>query len=142
VTINPGPPPDAAHPWGDAVTPYVELGGQERLRVLVDHFYDHIRADSPGLRAMHPADDGNSRRNLFEYLSGWMGGPNLYTERKGHPKLRMRHMSFTIGREEAAEWMSCMRAALSDTGVAEPLLGFLESRFADLADHMRNRDTG
>ncbi len=93
MRMSPGPRPDTARPWGDAATPYEELGGAEPLRALVDCFYDHIRADSPRLSSLHPADDTNSRRNLFEYLSGWMGGPNLYTQRKGHPRLRMRHLS-------------------------------------------------
>jgi hemoglobin len=142
MRINPRPHPATAHPWGEAPTPYEELGGEKPLRSLVNHFYDHIDTDAPTVRSMHPADDSNSRRNLFEYLSGWMGGPNLYAERKGHPQLRMRHLPFAIGRREAAEWMSCMRAALTDTGVTEPLRSFLEVRLGELADHMRNRDTG
>lgn len=140
MRTTPGPPPATAHPWGDAVTPYEELGGADRLRTLVNHFYDRVDADSPRLREMHPQDDRNSRRNLFEYLSGWMGGPNLYTERKGHPRLRMRHLPFAIGTVEAAEWMSCMRSALDDAAVGEPLRGFLEARFTELTAHMRNQD--
>ena len=69
MTITPDPPPQGAHPWGDAATPYEELGGEAVVRKLVDRFYDRIRDDSPSLRAMHPADDSNSRRNLFEYFS-------------------------------------------------------------------------
>ncbi|MCP3997148.1 MAG: hypothetical protein GY722_19130 [bacterium] len=57
--------------------------------------------NSPILRAMHPADDSNSRRNLFEFLGGWEGGPDLHTARKGLPRLRMRHLPFVIGSEEA-----------------------------------------
>jgi len=138
--VNPEslPVPAGSHPWGDAATPYAELGGEAPLRALVDGFYDRIGSDSPTLRAMHPADDRTSRRNLFEYLSGWMGGPSLYTERKGHPRLRMRHLPFSIGTIEAAEWMRCMRGALDDCGVAGPLRVYLESRLGQLADHMRN----
>jgi hemoglobin len=139
VGMSPGPRPGTAHPWGDAATPYEELGGAAPLRALVDCFYDHIDAESPELRSLHPVDDSNSRRNLFEYLSGWMGGPDLYTQRKGHPKLRMRHLRFSIGADEAGEWMRCMARALAETGVAEPLHGYLHARFAELADHMRNR---
>jgi hemoglobin len=130
--------PAGAHPWGDAATPYEELGGEEVLRRLVDHFYDRIDTDSPKLRALHPADDSNSRRNLFEFLSGWMGGPQLYMQRKGHPRLRMRHFPFSIGSEEADEWMQCMRGALSDTGVSSPLRDYLESRLEQTAQHVRN----
>jgi hemoglobin len=142
LKIDPGPQPETTNPWGDAATPYEELGGAVPLRSLVDRFYDRIKADSPTLRALHPADDRNPRRNLFEYLSGWMGGPNLYTQRKGHPRLRMRHLRIDIGAPEAAEWMRCMTGAMDDTGVAQPLRGYLERRFAQLADHMRNRDIG
>ncbi len=142
MTINLEPEPDSTHPWGDAATPFEELGGAEKLKALVDHFYDMIRDDSPRLRAMHPADDRNSRRNLYEFLSGWMGGPDLYTERKGHPRLRMRHLPFAIGSDEAAEWMRCMRSALDAAGVAEPLRTYLDTRLEQTAMHVRNTDLG
>ena len=142
MTINLEPEPEGAHPWGNAATPYEELGGEAELRALVDHFYDRIRDDSPLLRAMHPADDRNSRRNLFEFLSGWMGGPDLYTARKGHPRLRMRHFPFAIGGEEAAEWIRCMRGALDDVAVPEPLRTYLDTRLEQTAQHVRNTDTG
>lgn len=130
--------PVTAHPWGDAPSPYEELGGEDVLRNLVDRFYDRIAADSPALRAMHPADDRNSRRNLFEFLSGWMGGPQLYMERKGHPRLRMRHTPFAIGPGEAEEWLRCMRGALDDLAVAEPLLTYLDTRLTQTAHHVVN----
>ena len=142
MTINPQPKPAGTHPWGEAATPYDELGGAAPLRQLVDRFYDRIRSDSPSLRAMHPEDDRNSRRNLFEFLSGWMGGPDLYTERKGHPRLRMRHLPFSIGSAEAEEWMRCMRSALAEIGVEEPLLGYLDRQLEQTAQHVRNTDTG
>ena len=130
--------PVTANPWGDASSPYEELGGEAVLRDLVDRFYDRIAADSPVLRAMHPADDSNSRRNLFEFLSGWMGGPQLYMERKGHPRLRMRHIPFVIGPGEAEEWLRCMRGALADLAVAEPLLTYLDTRLTQTARHVVN----
>ena len=142
MTINPEPKPTGLHPWGDAATPYDELGGEPVLRALVDRFYDRMDEESPHLRAMHPTDDSNSRRNLFEFLSGWLGGPGLYMERKGHPRLRMRHLPFTIGAAEAEEWMRCMRGALDDTGVAGPLRPYLETRLEQNAQHVRNADTG
>ena len=142
MTIHPERKPAGRHPWGDAATPYVELGGEAELRRLVDAFYDHIRSDSPSLAAMHPADDRNSRRNLFEFLSGWMGGPALYAERKGHPRLRMRHLRFAIGSDEAAEWMRCMREAIDDIGVAEPLRTYLDTRLEQTAQHVRNTESG
>ena len=130
--------PTTANPWGNASTPHEELGGEAVLRDLVDRFYDRIAADAPALRAMHPADDSNSRRNLFEFLSGWMGGPQLYMERKGHPRLRMRHFPFSIGVAEAEEWMRCMRGALNDMAVTEPLRTYLDDRLTQTARHVVN----
>ena len=138
MTVSIDPKPDGSNPWGNAATPYEELGGEDRLRQLVDTFYDNMDAGSPVLRAMHPADDSNSRRNLFEFLSGWMGGPDLYTQRKGHPRLRMRHLPFVIGSYEAEEWMRCMRSAFDEMGVSEPLRGYLDVRLEQTADHVRN----
>ncbi len=80
--------PETANPWGDAPSPYEELGGETVLRVLVDRFYDRIAADSPALRAMHPADDSNSRRTLFEFLSGWMGVPCVPCRAAVRPSIR------------------------------------------------------
>ena len=141
MNINPEPKPTGSHPWGEAATPYEELGGEDPLRRLVDCFYDRIRDDSLLLRQMHPEDDRNSRRNLFEFLSGWMGGPDLYTERKGHPRLRMRHLPFAIGTTEADEWMRCMRYALDEVGVTDPLRSYVETRLEQTAQHVRNTDT-
>jgi hemoglobin len=138
VTVYPEPAPKGLHPWGDAATPFDELGGETMVRRLVDSFYDRIRDDSPQLRAMHPTDDRNSRRNLFEFLCGWLGGPPLYAERRGHPRLRMRHLPFSIGEAETEEWMRCMRGALDDIEVADPLRAFLESRLGQTAHHLRN----
>lgn len=139
MTIYPDPQPRGTHPWGEAATPYQELGGEAVLRRLVDRFYDRMDEDSPVLRAMHPTDDSNSRRNLFEFLSGWMGGPQLYTERKGDPRLRMRHLPFAIASEEAAEWLRCMRGALDDVAVMSPLREYLETRLEQTAHHVINR---
>jgi len=139
MTVYPDPPPRGTHPWGESTTPYEELGGETVLRRLVDLFYDRIDEESPELRAMHPTDDSNSRRNLFDFLSGWMGGPQLYMERKGHPQLRMRHLPFSIGNDEATEWMRCMRSALAEVGVSSPLREYLDVRLEQTAQHVRNR---
>ncbi len=88
---------------------------------------------------MLPRDDSGSRQKLFEYLSGWMGGPDLYVEKRGHPQLRMRHIRFPIGADEAKEWMRCMRLAMEETAVRDDVRGFLDKKLAPLADHMVNR---
>ena len=137
--MMPSKPSDTTHPWGDAATPYVELGGADEVRRLSDAFYDVIEEESPTLRAMLPASTANTRKKLAMYLSGWLGGPPLYEEKWGHPRLRMRHMPFSIGTDEAEEWLRCMRIAMDRVGIAKPLRTFLEERFTPLALHMRNQ---
>ncbi len=126
-------------PWGDEATPYVALGGDDRLRQLCDVFYDRIDATAPKLRAMLPKDDSTSRQKLYEFLSGWLGGPALYVERRGHPMLRMRHMPFAIGPNEAEEWLRCMGEALDELGVAGRLRVYLDDQFRRSAHWMENR---
>jgi hemoglobin len=128
-----------SQPWGEKGTPYEQLGGDRATRALVDAFYDVIDAESPTLRGMLPANMAGSRQKLYEYLSGWLGGPPLYTDKRGHPRLRMRHIGFPIGEAEAAEWMRCMGKALDEQGVDGLLREFLEEKLAPLAQHMVNR---
>lgn len=113
--------------------------GEERIKALVDRFYDHMDAlpEVATIRAMHD-DLARSRDKLFRFLVGWSGGPQLYVERYGHPMLRARHLPFVIGDAEAQQWMSCMRKALGEV-VPEPhLRSLLESAFGRIALHMRN----
>ena len=131
--------PRDGNPWGPEDTPYAAAGGEEGVRALVEALYDRIDAESPVLRAMLPRNDSGSRRKLFEYLSGWLGGPNLYIEKRGHPQLRLRHINFPIGRDEADEWMRCMRLAIEEAGLREDVSSFLETRLEPLALHMVNR---
>jgi hemoglobin len=128
-----------AHAWGDEATPYLAIGGDEGVRRLVEAFYDRIEAESPELRAMLPHDTSTSRQKLYEFMSGWLGGPPLYVEKRGHPRLRMRHFPFAIGTAQAIEWMRCMRLAMEDASVGEPLRSFLDERLAMSAMHVRNQ---
>jgi len=137
--MHPGPAPTAANPWGEAETPYLELGGDASVRRLVETFYDIIEAESPRLRAMLPANISGSRLKLYEYLSGWLGGPPLYTDKRGHPQLRARHLPFSIGHEEADEWLRCMRKAMDQIELSEDLDRFLTSKLTQLAHHMENQ---
>lgn len=109
------------------------------VRSLVDTFYDLVEAESPHIRAMLPRDTSTSRQKLYEYLSGWLGGPSLYMQRRGHPRLRLRHMPFDIGTAEAEEWMRCMRKAIAEAGIEDQVASFLESELARTAADMRNR---
>jgi hemoglobin len=133
------PAPETRRPWGDAATPYEELGGDEGVRSLVEAFYDIVEVESPVLRAMLPEDTSISRQKLYEFLSGWLGGPPLYMERRGHPRLRMRHLPFDIGSFEAEEWMRCMMEAVARVGSHRPLAAFLEAELGKTALAMRNR---
>jgi hemoglobin len=131
--------PAATHnPWGDQETPYLAIGGEEGVRHLVETFYDIIEAESPELRAMLPVKTTGSREKLYEYLSGWLGGPPLYEAKRGHPQLRRRHLPFPIGVPQAEEWMRCMRKALDQTEVSGPIRVFLEEKLTPLALHMVN----
>ena len=134
-----GPEPVHAHPWGDAPTPYEEIGGDRSVRALVEEFYDIIEAESPHLRGMLPRDTSTSRQKLYEFLSGWLGGPALYMERRGHPRLRLRHMPFDIGTPEAEEWMRCMAKAIVSVGIDDPAALFLSTELARTATGLRNR---
>jgi hemoglobin len=128
-----------ANPWGDEETPYLAIGGEANVRTLVETFYDIIEAESPELRAMLPVKTTGSREKLYEYLSGWLGGPPLYTTKRGHPQLRRRHLPFPIGAAQAEEWMRCMRKAMDQTAMSGPLRDFLEEKLEPLAHHMVNR---
>ncbi len=122
-------------------TTLYERLGDARIRSLVDRFYDHMDSDPTcaTIRAMHH-DLAVARDKLYWFLVGWCGGPQLYVERFGHPRLRARHLPFSIGDSEALQWMHAMRLALAEV-VAEPhLRSLLEAAFGRIAGHMRNRD--
>ncbi len=120
---------------------YEQLGGERGIRALVDRFYDAMdaREDCAPIRAMHPDDLGESRQKLFEFLSGWMGGPPLYHQRRGHPRLRARHLPFPIDEAARDQWMACMHDALADAGLPELQRMQLYKSFLQVAEHMRNR---
>lgn len=124
-------------------TVYESLGGAEGIRALVHEFYRLMDTlpEAQGIRKMHPEDIASSEEKLFLFLSGWTGGPQLFVEKYGHPRLRMRHFPFAIGQREAEQWMLCMEQALKNVGVLEPLLSRLADAFRGIANHMRNRET-
>jgi hemoglobin len=123
------------------VTPFEALGGEPGVRALVDRFYDLMDLE-PGfahLRELHPGALEGSRDKLFWYLCGWLGGPQHYVERFGHPRLRARHLPFAIGIRERDLWLQCMRGAMRDLGLAPELAQQLDAAFVNTADWMRNR---
>ncbi|WP_397407357.1 group II truncated hemoglobin [Polaromonas sp.] len=121
-------------------TPFAWIGGEARVKALVDRFYDLMDLE-PGyaaLRAAHGSHLVKARQHLFWFLCGWLGGPQHYTERFGHPKLRLRHMPFVIGILERDQWLACMDQAMGETGVDEALRERLRTSFFQTADWMRN----
>ena len=124
--------------------PFEPLGGEAGVRTLVDRFYDLMDSleETRVIRALHPADLSESREKLFLFLCGWLGGPQLYIERYGHPRLRARHMPFPIGDSERDQWLMCMDRALDEQVGDERLRAQLKSAFEQTANHMRNQGTG
>jgi hemoglobin len=123
-----------------AGTPFEWIGGEEKIKAMVERFYDLMDLE-PGyaaLRAAHGSDLVNARQRLAMFLTGWMGGPQHYTEQFGHPRLRMRHMPFSIGIKERDQWLACMDQAMGETGVPEDLRRRLNESFFQTADWMRN----
>ncbi|MNL19312.1 Group 2 truncated hemoglobin YjbI [compost metagenome] len=122
-------------------TAYQVMGGEEILRKLTKRFYEVMDTlpEAKSLRDMHPASLQGSEDKLFMFMSGWLGGPNLFQEKFGHPRLRARHMPFTIGKAERDMWMICMVQAFEDVGIQEPVRSEVLHSLLNLADHMRNQ---
>ena len=122
-------------------SPYEALGGEVAVRGLVDRFYDLMDAqpEAAGIRALHPPDLAGSRDKLYWFLVGWMGGPPLYVERFGHPRLRARHIRFPIGEAERDQWLWCMYRAMDELQIEGWVRDHLRQAFAQLADFMRNQ---
>ena len=121
-------------------TPYELMGGEATVRALVERFYDLMELDPAfeRLRAVHGSSLESAREKLFLFLSGWLGGPSLYTDRFGHPMLRARHLPFAIGTLERDQWMACMKQAMEEVEVSATLRTALEGAFFRTADWMRN----
>lgn len=116
-------------------------GGTENIRNLVETFYDIMDTDPKAatIRKLHPADLTSAREKLFMFLTGWTGGPQLYIERYGHPRLRARHMPFAIGEVERDQWMFCMIQAMHRLNLDEKLMQKLAEQLYGVADFMRNQ---
>ena len=123
------------------VTVFTAVGGQLFFDRLVDRFYDLMGLEPAfaGIRQLHPGTLDGSRDKLFWFLCGWLGGPDLYVARFGHPRLRARHLPYAIGVAERDQWLACMRQAMQEQGVEPALCERLADAFFGTADLMRNR---
>jgi hemoglobin len=121
-------------------TPFEWIGGEEKVKALVERFYDlmDLEPQYAALRAAHGTELARARENLFWFLCGWLGGPQYYTDRFGHPRLRMRHMPFKIGVLERDQWLACMDQAMGEVEVPAELRARLRDSFFQTADFMRN----
>lgn len=121
---------------------YELLGGETGVRALVDRFYDLMDSspEAKDIRALHAPSLKGSRDKLFMFLSGWSGGPQLYIEKFGHPRLRLRHLPFSIGERERDQWLWCMGRALDAGNFHPAVVEHLKTRFAEVADFMRNQE--
>ena len=124
------------------MTPFDLVGGEQNVRKLVDRFYDLMDEDPDyfGIRQLHPASLAGSREKLFKFLMGWLGGPPLYEQEYGHPRLRARHLPYAIASAERDQWMACMVRAMADVDLEESLRKRLTQSFFQTADWMRNKE--
>ncbi|NMO18413.1 group II truncated hemoglobin [Pyxidicoccus fallax] len=138
------PPSDDWVPSMDDL-PFHRLGGEEEVKALANAFYDAMDADEPALARLHELDaqgrvNAGTRERFGLFLIGWLGGPQHYMERHGHPRLRMRHGHLPVDTGMRDAWLRCMRKALDARGISGGLRRFLDERFANVADFLRNTE--
>jgi hemoglobin len=123
-------------------TPFSRIGGEPAVRRLVARFYELMDTlpEAYGIRKQHQADLSSAAEKLYMFLSGWLGGPQLFVEKIGHPRLRARHLPFAVGYAEAEQWMLCMRLAMAEVIEDEGLRASLDKALTELANHIRNRN--
>jgi hemoglobin len=123
------------------VVPYDLIGGADVLRRVVDRFYQIMDSDPAAatIRAMHAEDLAPVSERLFEFLSGWLGGPSLYVQRTGSVCITEPHQPFAIGEAERDVWLLCMRRALVEEGISEEVRQMLDQPLFMIADTVRNR---
>ncbi|MFD2165829.1 group II truncated hemoglobin [Thalassotalea euphylliae] len=132
---------DKTQSLSDSVTPYILIGEEAGTRALANAFYDEMESNIhlKELLDIHELPLDGIRQKVFEYLSGWLGGPPLFEEKYGHPRLRQRHLHVAVTRKQAELWMLCMTNALNKTVEHEPLKRELKQKFGQLAAHMINQ---
>ena len=124
------------------ITPYLLIGEAKGLQKLVDQFYFYMDSmpEARECRSLHGVSLASANSKLFMFLSGWLGGPSIYIEKYGHPKMRRRHFPFKIGIRERDQWLLCMRRSMDDMKLNKEFDGYLYESFKSFAEHMRNTD--
>jgi len=118
---------------------YAAVGGEETFRLLVSRFYEGVATD-PVLRPLYPGEDlASAEDHLRMFLVQYWGGPRTYSEQRGHPRLRMRHVPFAIGERERAAWLTHMRAAVDSLDLPAPLAETLWNYLESAAFSLQNR---
>jgi hemoglobin len=125
-------------------TPFVRLGGEAKVRAIVERFYDAMSTLEPALARLHPCDSEGrvareSRDKFALFFIGWLGGPQDYVAKYGHPRLRMRHARVPVDTRMADAWMRCMRHAFDEVGVVGDVRDYLDVRLGEVAMFMRNK---
>ena len=125
-------------------TPFELLGGEEPVRALAEAFYDAMDEHEPALARLHECDEQGhvsrrSRDRFALFLIGWFGGPQYYMEQIGHPRLRMRHAKVPVDVTMRDAWVRTMTRAMNARGVQGEVRAFLDGRFAEVADFLRNK---
>lgn len=124
-------------------TPYQLLGGEDGVRRLCEAFYDCMEQlpEAADIRRMHGEDLSGIRQKLFEFLSGWLGGPHLYAQKYGSICMTGPHRPYAIGPKERDQWLLCMDRALEQVGASEEVKTMLKQPLQAIADMIRNRET-
>ncbi|GGP57415.1 group II truncated hemoglobin [Shewanella saliphila] len=120
---------------------YGLIGGDKVIRAIAHDFYQQMqtRPETQSLLAIHRSPIADSEQKLYEFLSGWLGGPQLYQQKYGHPALRARHMPFAIDESMRDQWLICMRAAIENCIKKPEHQQVIIQAISTLADNMRNR---
>ena len=124
-------------------TPFTIMGGEEPVRALAEAFYDAMDEHEPALAQLHRCDEHGkvsreSRDRFALFLIGWLGGPQHYMAQHGHPRLRMRHGKVPVNVAMRDAWLRCMARAMDARGMTGEVRTFLDGRFAEVADFLRN----
>ncbi len=121
------------------MTIFEAVGGEPFFVALVDRFYRGVEQD-PLLRPLYPDDDmDGARRRLHLFLMQYFGGPTTYSQERGHPRLRMRHMPFTVGEPEREAWVLHMKASLEQAEAPQEIKDAMLTYFENTATFLRNR---